>query len=213
MPPPSKAEANRDADPPTKATRASNRRLEILRRTARLFVERGYETSSMGDVAAANRISKPGLYYHFQSKQDLLAAIIDLAHDQLEGEIERTIAGTSSPSERLRRVVHGHALGITRADDAAFSILAIEEFRSLLPEDRGRITRRKRAYVDFIKSLLDELAAEGGTPAMDTTAAAYTIAGMVLWIPKWYQPGGRLSPEQVAEEITNMVTRSILEPK
>lgn len=191
-------------------TRRSNRRLEILRTSARLFVERGYETTSIGDIADANDISKPGLYYHFASKQALLAAIIDLAHDQLESGVAQVLATCSDPGERLERAIHAHALGITREDDAAFSILAIEEVYSLLPADRARITRRKRAYVDFISEQLAALLKDGRTYPMDTMAAAYTVAGMVLWIPKWYQPTGRLSAEQVADEVTRLVMQSLI---
>jgi AcrR family transcriptional regulator len=193
-----------------KSTRRSNRRLEILRTSAHLFVERGFATTSMGDIAKASNISKPGLYYHFKSKQDLLAAIIDLAHDWLEADLEEIVASSHDLEERLRRMIHAHALGITKADDSAFSILAIEEVNSLLPADRERITRRKRAYVDFVRDALDELAADGRISTMDTMAAAYTLVGMVLWIPKWYQQTGRLSAERVADEITNRAMQSVL---
>jgi AcrR family transcriptional regulator len=213
MPLASKAVAPGETARSERPTRSGNRRIEIIRKTARLFVECGYETTSMGEIAEANSISKPGLYYHFASKQDLLAAIIDRAHDQLEGGLEAATGTLADPAERLRATIYAHAIGITtEADDAAFSILAVEEIHSLLPSDRDRIARRKRAYVDLIRGLLDELAAEGRTYPIDTTAAAFTIAGMVLWIPKWYLPGGRLSGDEVAEEITNLVIRSVLKP-
>lgn len=210
MSPTPRATSSAIREPAPKSTRSSNRRLEIIRTTAHLFVDCGFETTSMGDIAEANDISKPGLYYHFESKQELLAAIIDLGHDWLESDLERIVATVGDPEERLRRIIRGHALGVTKADDAVFSILAIEEIHSLLPADRARIARRKRAYVDLIADTLGELEAMGRTWDMDTMAAAYTIAGMVLWIPKWYQPGGRLSPEQVADEVWGLVLRSVL---
>jgi AcrR family transcriptional regulator len=206
-------DTNQAHTPGRKASRSSNRRLQIIRTTAHLFVEHGFETTSMIDIADASDISKPGLYYHFESKQDLLAAIIDLAHDWLEDDLEKIVASCHDPEERLRRMIHAHALGVTKADDGAFSILAIEEVNALLPADRERITRRKRAYVELIRDTLDELAAGGRIHTMDTMAAAYTLAGMVLWIPKWYQPTGRLSAERVAEEITDLAMRSVLKPE
>jgi len=212
MSPPSKAAFTRGSASGNRSTRSSNRRLDIIRTTARLFVQRGYETTSMGDIATANNISKPGLYYHFESKQELLAAIIDRAHDQLEAGLSEVLDPLTNPRDRLRAAIHAHAIGITKAEDAAYSILAVEEIHSLLPADLERIRRRKRAYVDLIKEILDELVDDDQAYSMDTTAAAYTIAGMVLWIPKWYQAGGRLSAERVADEITNLVVRSIVKP-
>jgi AcrR family transcriptional regulator len=190
--------------------RRLNRRENILRTTAHLFLQRGFETTSMNDIAQANSISKPGLYYHFENKKALLGAIIDLAHDQIDTEVEEILATSTGSEERLRRVIHALALRLTRVDDAAFSILAVEELNSLLPEDGTRTAQRKRAYVGAIKGFLNGIKAEGRLEEVDTTAAANSIIGLVMWIPKWYRPGGRLSAEQAAEEVTNLVMQSVL---
>ena len=103
-------------------------------------------------------ISKAGLYYHFRSKQELLAAIINYAHDILEArDPTRGVTDSRSDEEALRRVIHTHALIMTREDDAAFAILAVDEMRSLLPADRAQIAGRKRSYLDVIRERLERL--------------------------------------------------------
>jgi AcrR family transcriptional regulator len=181
-----------------------------LRRTAHLFLERGFEITSLLDVAAACEISKAGLYYHFRSKQELLAAIINFAHDILEQEIQREVANSRSDEEALRRVILTHALLLTREDDAAFAILAVDEMRSLLPADRTQIAGRKRAYLDVIRGRLERLAATGALRDVDITSATHTLAGMVLWLPKWYRQGGRLSAVEMANEITDLAMNAVL---
>ena len=132
---------------PTRLRRRPSRRDEILRRAAHLFLERGFEI----DLAGGRRtrligISKAGLYYHFNSKQELLAAIISYAQDIHEDEVRKVLTDSSADDEEeLRRLIHAHALMMTHEDDAAFAILAVDEMRSLLPADRAQSRRAASA--------------------------------------------------------------------
>jgi AcrR family transcriptional regulator len=190
--------------------RRPSRRDEIMRRTAHLFLERGFEITSLVDIAQATGISKAGLYYHFSSKQDLLAAIINYGHEVLELEFEKQLADCRSDEEALRRLIYTYALIITREDDAAFANLAVEETKSLLPADREQIANRKRAFLNRIRERLERLAAAGKLRDVDITAATHTMAGMVLWLPKWYRQTGRLSARQMANEITELALHAVL---
>ncbi len=194
----------------TRPRRRPSRRHEILRRTAHLFLERGFESTSLADIARATGISKAGLYYHFSSKQELLAAIINYGHEVLELEFDRQLADTSSDEDALRLLIYTYALIITREDDAAFANLAVEEMRSLLPADREQIANRKRAFLGRIRERLEGLAAAGKLRDVDITTATQTLAGMVLWLPKWYRQTGRLSARQMANEITNLAMHAVL---
>jgi TetR/AcrR family transcriptional regulator, cholesterol catabolism regulator len=190
--------------------RRPSRRDEILRRTAHVFLERGFEVTSLLDIAEALGISKAGLYYHFRSKQELLAAIINYGHEILELEIQRELDDSRSDEEALRRLIHTYALSVTREDDAAFAILAVDEMRSLLPADRAQIARRKRAFLDLIRVRLERLAAAGKLRDVDTATATHTLAGMVLWLPKWFRQSGRLTAGQMANEITELAMHAVL---
>jgi len=190
--------------------RRPSRRIEILRRSAHLFLEKGFEITSLLDIAEATGISKAGLYYHFNSKQDLLAAIINYGHEVLELEFEKQLEDCSTDEEALRRLIYTYALIITREDDAAFANLAVEEMRSLLPEDRDQIADRKRAFLRRIRERLEGLAAVGKLRDVDIATATQTLAGMVLWLPKWYRPTGRLSAKQMANEIAELAIHAVL---
>src|SRR5512141_3149469 len=107
-------------EPAPPLRRRPSRRDEILRRCAHLFLERGFEITSLVDVADTIGISKAGLYYHFQSKQELLAAIISFAQDIHEEEVRKVLADSNGDDEdELRRLIHAHAVMMTREDDAA----------------------------------------------------------------------------------------------
>ncbi|MCG6948969.1 MAG: TetR/AcrR family transcriptional regulator [Acidobacteria bacterium] len=190
--------------------RRPSRRIEIMRRSAHLFLEKGFEITSLVDIAEANGISKAGLYYHFSSKQDLLAAIINYGHEILEVEFEKQLADCSTDEDALRRLIYTYAVIITRRDDAAYANLAVEEMKSLLPADQEQIAERKRAFLGRIRERLERLAAAGKLRDVDITAATHTLAGMVLWLPKWYRQTGRLSASEMANEITNLAMHAVL---
>jgi len=196
--------------PATRPHRRPSRRNEILRRTAHLFLERGFEVTSLVDIAHATGVSKAGLYYHFRSKQDLLAAIVNYGHEILEDEIRKELADCRDDEEALRRLIHTYALSITREDDAAFAVLAVEEMRSLLPADREQITHRKNAFLDLFRERLKGLAAAGKLCDVDISTATHTLVGMVLWLPKWYRQPGRLTAGQMADEITKLAMNAVL---
>jgi AcrR family transcriptional regulator len=197
--------------PAAPSRRRPSRRDEILRRAAHLILEQGFEMISLVDVARACDVSKAGLYYHFNSKQELLAAIISFAQDIHEEEIRKVLAdSTGDTADDLRRLIHVHAVMMTREDDAAFAILAVDEMRSLLPDERARVARRKRFYLGIIRDHLTRLAATGRLRNVDITTATHTVAGIVLWLPKWYRQPGRLSATQMANEITKLALRAVL---
>lgn len=196
---------------PVRPRRRPSRRDEILRTAAHVTLERGFELISLVDVARASKVSKAGLYYHFRSKQELLAAIISYAQDLHEEEVRKVLADcTEGAEEELRRLIHSHAMMMTQEDDAAFAILAVDEMRSLLPADRAEVARRKRAYLGVIRERLERLAAAGKLRAVDITTATHTLAGMVLWLPKWYRQPGRLSAEEMADEVTELAMHAVL---
>src|SRR5579872_7376180 len=76
-------------------------RQEILRTAARLFQQRGYDATSMNDVAAALKLSKGGLYHHFQSKDEILFEIMTHAMEITEERVLNPVRGIADPEERL----------------------------------------------------------------------------------------------------------------
>lgn len=194
------------------ALKGSERKSDILRKAARVFLELGYDATSINVVAERAEVTKPGLYYHFESKQELLFSIMSYAMDVLERETREASMAAEDNIERLRNMIHALARLTTEQEDGAFTILVIDETNGLLGEDRKKITARKRAYVDTIQSTLDTLAAEGKLRSLDTTVAAFTLVGMVLWLSKWFQRDGRVPGDEVARQVTEMALAAVLEP-
>jgi len=190
--------------------RRSNRRAQIMKSATLLFLEHGFDATSIAQIAEHSGISTPGIYYHFDGKQALLAAIIHQTLDDLQKDRESIAREHPDAEERLRHLTYDHAVAITR--DLTFdpTMLVIDGPRALPPEDQQKIAVRKRAHMEFIRDLLEDLKEEGKLRDVDTTAGALTVVGMVAWIVKWYNPGGRLSAERAAETVTNIVMQSMI---
>jgi TetR/AcrR family transcriptional regulator len=175
------------------------RRAEICRTAAQIIRERGFEATSLADIAAALGISKSGLYHYTNSKHALLFEITMFGLDQIEAEVVVPVRGIADPEERLYEVVNRHIRIATRADGAVAQLA--DEVKSLPAVNRRKVQHRMRQYVAFVRAIVDELAAAGRLRAIDPTVATYMVMGAILWVPRWFREGGRLTAAQVAYEV------------
>ncbi|MEM9558432.1 MAG: TetR/AcrR family transcriptional regulator [Acidobacteriota bacterium] len=182
----------------------------IYRTAARMIYEKGFASTSMNEIAEAVDLTKPGLYYHVKGKKELLFAIMSFAMDRLDEEVVGPARLLEDPAERLRMIVRQHARLLTR-ETGALAIL-IDEVGGLSAEQREAITRRKREYFDFLRDALEALRVAGRLRVPNATSAAFSILGMVMWIARWFQPGGRLNGEDVADHVTETALGGVLNP-
>jgi len=188
-----------------------NRRGQILRSAARVFLEKGYERTSMDMIAREAGLTKRGLYYHFKSKTELLFAVMTFAMDELERETFSAMVKAENTEDKLRAILHTHAWMITREHDRAFTLLITTELGSLNPQDRRIIAQRLRSYRHLIQATLEQLADEGKLrPGTDPAVAAHTLLGMVAWLSFWYRPEGRLDGTTIAEMVTEEALAAVI---
>jgi hypothetical protein len=79
--------------------------------------------------------------------------------------------------------------------------IVVDEVAGLTAVQLRKISQRKRAYLDLVRTTLQQLKEEGKLKDVDVTVAAFSLFGMLLWLSRWFRPDGRLSSEQVVEEI------------
>ena len=180
----------------------------IYRTAARMIYEKGFAATSMNEIAEAVDLTKPGLYYYVKGKKELLFAIMSFAMDLLEEYVVAPARALDDPAERIAFVVREHSRLLTH-DTSALAIL-IDEVAGLSDEQRRSITERKRAYFDFIRGDLDALREAGRLRAVDTTTATFSLLGMVMWIARWYQKGGRLEADAVVDDLARIALSGVL---
>jgi AcrR family transcriptional regulator len=193
------------------AAAPSERRAEICRTAAQMIRDRGFGATSVNDIARAIGITKAGLYHHITSKEALLAEVLSFGMDQVEAEVVAPAKAVEDPEERLRLLVSRHARIVTRAHGAVTQL--VDEVHHLPPAARRRISKRMRAYFDLLRGTLLELKASGRLGGVDPTVAAFSILGMIHWLPRWFQQGRRLTASRVADEIASMALGGLLREK
>jgi AcrR family transcriptional regulator len=189
-------------------------RQEILRTAARLFQQRGYDATSMNDVAAALKLSKGGLYHHFQSKDEILFEIMNHAMEITQERVLAPVRAIANPTERLRALIRLHMEVVLSPRDREITVM-LHENHPLPPALRKRINQRKKEYVHFVEGLIAEVQIENqrarGTPGtVSPRAAAFALLGMINWIYQWYKPEGNLQAHNLIPQFTDLVLGGIL---
>ncbi len=179
-------------------------RQEILRAAARLFQQRGYDATSMSDVAAALKLSKGGLYHHFKSKDEILFHLMNHAMDISQEQVIDRVRGIPEPEERLRTLIRLHIGVVLRERDREITVM-LHENHPLPPALRRRINARKKDYVHFVESIIAEVqTARGAKGTVSPRAAAFALMGMINWIYQWYRPAGSLREEDLVRQYTEI---------
>jgi len=182
-------------------------RQEILRAAARLFQQQGYDATSMNDVAAALKLSKGGLYHHFQSKDEILYNIMSHAMDITEERVINVVRRTEGAEERLRTLIRLH-IGVVLSEEDREITVMLHENHPLPPALRRKINGRKKDYVHFVENLVAEVQRQrNSTSQVTPRAAAFALLGMINWIYQWYRPERPLSGEAIVRQYTDIFFR------
>src|SRR5438067_3294039 len=190
--------------PPMPREALVDSRQEILRTAARLFQQRGYDATSMNDVAAALKLSKGGLYHHFQSKDEILFNLMNHAMDITEERVINPVKAIADPEERLRMLIRRHIAVVLSERDREITVM-LHENHPLSPALRKKINSRKKDYVHFLENLIAEVQRVRSSKATVTPrAAAFALLGMINWIYQWYRPNGSLQEESLARQYTEI---------
>src|SRR5690242_916242 len=129
------------------------RRNELTRQAARLFAEKGYHGTSMGDLAAAMGVQKGSLYAHTDSKQDLLYETMREGADAFHGALDAIDERLPAP-ERIRLALRAHLRIVAEQLDVA--TVFVREWRYLIGDRRDEILRERRLYEERIRELFRE---------------------------------------------------------
>ena len=165
----------------------SARRSELTREAARLFAEKGYHGTSIGDLAKALGVQKGSLYAHIASKEDLLyetmrdgAAAFQDALDAIPDELPAT--------QKIRLALRGHLRVVAEQLDVA--TVFMREWRYLEGERRDEILAERRRYEERVRALFREGRERGELRTdLDDTAAALLVLSAANWAYTWLTPG------------------------
>ena len=170
------------------------RRIEILKSAAAAFRRRGYHGASMGEIAQALHMTKGSLYYYFKNKEEILFFCHDYSLDILLGMLERVEATGGSPPQKLRGLVEAFVHHIL--DDLRGTAMTLD-FQALSAPLLRRVIAKRDRFDRGIRRLLQEGMDAGAIAPGDPKLLTFAILGAVNWIPRWFDPSGPATSEEI----------------
>ncbi len=185
------------------------REQQVRAAALRLFRDKGYHATSMRDIAAEVGINKGSLYSYIRSKEDLLIPFFERAMGLLLVEIEAISANqTLTPTERLKRAIKAHILNVTENLDILTVYLS--EWRQLTADSLTTVRQQRERYAALFLAIIEDGIKRGEFRALDPRISALGMIGMCNYLFRWYRPDGRLEPEQIADDLTDMLLHGVL---
>lgn len=196
----------------TAADRADRREQEERREqtralAARMFFERGYDSTTMRDIAAALGIKAASLYYHFPDKEQILFDLIESVQAQLIAGAESLMGDEERAELKLAAIVVNHV--VLHALRPKETTLGDTERRSLTGERLEVNLRQRDAYEALVIRMLRGGARGGTFDVVDAKLTAYAIIAQSSNVGIWYHEPGRLSLERVAEVHVELALRMV----
>jgi AcrR family transcriptional regulator len=181
----------------------------ILRTSARIFAEKSFHSTSMRDISRATGVSLAGLYHYCKSKEELLFLIQDHCFGRVLERLEQRIKGITDPFEKLRIFIDNH-LSFFAANMAEMKVLS-HEAESLAGDLHEHVSTKKEKYARLARRILREMQERQRVKSqIDLTVATYGLFGMMNWIYNWYDPRGKLSVNQLVDNITRLFVNGFL---
>ncbi len=180
----------------------------ILEAAARIFSEKGFHATSMQDIADAVQLQKASLYHHFSSKQEILAEILDLALDLINGRLELVRSQDLSADVKLRQAMISYLQ--TVAENQNLAAVLLLELRTLDPELKVRLASRREKFEGLWKDLIIEGKQQGIFNNVDPSLTGRAILGVMNWMVTWYRRDGPRSAMEIADGYADLLLKGLL---
>jgi AcrR family transcriptional regulator len=191
--------ARRSRDPETK-------REAILATAAQLFLEKSYGRTSLNDVAERLSITKPAIYHYFRSKEQILVECYRLGTAMIAETLDQIASHCGTGIEKVAAFISSYANVMTV--NFGRCVMRLDE-GDLSGDARAEIRASKRKIDRRLRSFVQEGIDDGSIAPCDPKLAAFSIAGALNWICMWYEPGGPLSPEEIATQFARTLTQGL----
>jgi AcrR family transcriptional regulator len=184
----------------------AGRRAQLVRESARLFREKGYDATSVRDIAAATGLQSGSWVYHFRTKQDILAAVMEEGLQQALERIEAIAREQLAPREHFRALLRTH-LDTLLGPGQDFIPVLLYEWRSLESRQRPRVVALQKRYEAVWDEVIAALQRDGDW-ALPTRVDRLLMFGALNWIAHWYRPRGALDVAQLVTEAERFFLRT-----
>src|SRR5262247_136368 len=190
----------RNADP------QASTRVDILKSAAAAFRKLGYHGATVEQIAAALQMKKGNLYYYFRNKEEILFACHQYSLDRLMQLLDDVEHSGVEADEKLRRLVNAFVHTIL---DELHGTALLLDLEALTPSHLKTVIARRDRFERGVRQVLEAGIAEGHFGAGDPKLLAFAMFGAVNWIPRWFNPEGAASSQQIADLFADFFIRGL----
>ncbi|GGJ33634.1 TetR/AcrR family transcriptional regulator [Neoroseomonas lacus] len=181
-----------------------DRMLQILGESARLFATKGYDGTSMRDIAEACGISKSLLYHHFVDKDEIYARIALGSTQRLYEFVVDRLPENGTPPDRVRAFMTATGDYFQRYRSNWIASTAAFWSDPELRRHKERVMWRDR-YEGLIRQLIQDAIDAGDFRAVDVPLTGRLVLSALNWMHRWYRPDKDLTPGQIAESYFDLI--------
>jgi AcrR family transcriptional regulator len=181
-------------------------RVEILQSAAALFRRRGYHGATVEEIAASLEMKKGNLYYYFKNKEAILFACHQYSLDRLMETLVDIEESPAAPDEKLRQLIV--AFVHTILDELQGTALFLD-LEALTRSHRRAVIARRDQFDRALRRIVSQGIEAGLFPGADAKLLSFAILGAVNWIPRWFNPSGPASSQEVADRFANFLVAGL----
>lgn len=190
----------------TQATDYRQRREAIVDKAAQVFARRGFNGSSVADLALACNTSKSLVYHYYPSKEDILYAVMSSHIEQLVNDVEAVLGQPGDATTRLSALLQAFMAHYVGAADKQKVLL--NELDNLPPQQRTAIVKQQRIVIDAAQTLLVAMHPNLASDPAKARVKTMLLFGMINWTHTWYDPSGPIKPDEIADLALRMAQAS-----
>ncbi|SFG11802.1 transcriptional regulator, TetR family [Pontibacter chinhatensis] len=183
------------------------RKEQIEKTATALFKSKGYAATSMRDLANALGIEAASIYSHIRSKEEILQRVCFKMADEFFDALDAAESMESTATVRLQRAIAAHVQVLTQNTEA--SAVFLHEWRHLSEPLHSNFLALRDKYEARFREIIHEGIQRGEFTVPDEKFAVLTILSALNWIHTWYKPEGKMTPTEIAENLSEMLLNGL----
>jgi AcrR family transcriptional regulator len=196
-----------------RVTNHEDRWTDIVERAGAIFYRKGYEATSLQDIADAVGLLKGSIYYYIKTKEDLLYELVSRAQDRFEATLEEDEETARSPAPVRLRAFIGRWMALT-SREREWGLVAEREFMRLSRRRLKRVIERRDELSSYVKDIIRQGIDEGAfDPTTDESVGAAAIFELMKTSHLWHRPSGPLSMVELGDWYATFAIRGLGGPR
>jgi len=178
----------------------------LLSEAAKLFRSRGYDRTTVRDLAAALGIQSGSLFHHYKTKEDILCAVMQDTLTISTARLQEAAEASDDPIDTLRNLIRCELTAIMGETRAALTVL-VNEWRTITEERRDELSALREQYEQVWRDHLEQ-AYDHGLLCVEPPILRPLLTGALAWTINWYNPDGNVSLDDLVDRALTLILKS-----